>query len=273
MVMVVVMLLPVLCACVCGWWWQRGKNAAVTFVQAVAATAACRMPFGLGLVILAPCVSHYNPTHPHNAQLTSPTMKLSVGLLVLAATAVQAFLPPSFSRTRDAAMTMRQSPHDADASDRRSLVLNQVAFLGGSAALMLSSPSVVLADSTGKYSTKQTAKKRYLPRVRKGVALFAALGKTLDKPETIQAYNQYVQDNLATAMALYGSSTRIGELPDPKSRTVDKEAEDFVKEIKALAKGGDVKATYERAKANLVAYLAGTKLEPLGDAAYNEAPK
>lgn len=203
-------------------------------------------------------------------------MKLVVGLLVLTATAVQAFLPPSFSppRTRDAAMTMRQAnPHDANASDRRSLVLNQVALLGASAALMLSSPSVVLADSTGKYSTKQTAKKRYLPRVRKGVALFAALGKTLDKPETIQAYNQYVQDNLATAMALYGSSTRIGELPDPKSRTVDKEAEDFVKEIKTLAQGGDVKATYERAKANLVAYLAGTKLEPLGDAAYIEATK
>jgi len=200
-------------------------------------------------------------------------MKLLLGLLVLTATAVQAFLPPLFvhipARTRDA-MTMRQAtPHDA--SDRRSLVLNQVPLLGASMALMLSSPLVVNADSTGKYSTKQTAKKRYLPRVRKGVALFTALGKTLDKPETIQAYNQYVQDNLATAMALYGSSTRIGELPDPKSRTVDKETEDFVKEIKALAKGGDVKATYERAKTNLVAYLAGTKLEPLGDAAYNRA--
>jgi len=200
-------------------------------------------------------------------------MKLLLGLLVLTAIAVQAFLLPLFVHTpactRDA-MTMRQAtPHDA--SDRRSLVLKQVALLGASAALMLSSPLVVNADSTGKYSTKQTAKKRYLPRVRKGVALFAALDKTLDKPETIQAYNHYVQDNLATAMALYGSSTRIGELPDPKSRTVDKEAEDFVKEIKVLAKGRDVKATYERAKTNLVAYLAGTKLEPLGDAAYNGA--
>ena len=171
-------------------------------------------------------------------------------------------------------MTMRRvTPHGADTSDRRSLIQNQIFLLGGSAAIMSYLPSAVKADSTGKYSTKQTAKKRYLPRVRKGVALFAALGKTLDKPETIQAFYQYVEDNMATAMALYGSSTRIGELPDPKSRTVDKEAEDFVKEIKALAKGGDVKATYERAKATLVAYLAGTKLEPLGDAAYNASPQ
>eukprot|EP00624_Nannochloropsis_granulata_P007210 evm.model.NODE_6825_length_32477_cov_17.962835.5 len=205
-------------------------------------------------------------------------MKLLLALSVVSGAAVQAFQSPSFCpapvRTRDAAMTMRQvTPHDDDTADRRSLILNQVVLLGGSAAMMASSPSVVKADSTGKYSTKQTAKKRYLPRVRKGVALFAALGKTLDKPETIQAFYQYVEDNMATAMALYGSSTRIGELPDPKSRTVDKEAEDFVKEIKALAKGGDVKATYERAKATLVAYLAGTKLEPLGDAAYNASPQ
>ena len=35
--------------------------------------------------------------------------------------------------------------------------------------------------STGKYSTKQTAKKRYLPRVKRGVAAFEALGTTLTK--------------------------------------------------------------------------------------------
>lgn len=90
--------------------------------------------------------------------------------------------------------------------------------------------------STGKYSTKQTAKKRYLPRVRKGVKLFVDLGKTLDKPDTIQAYNQYIEDNLGTALSLFGASTRIGELPDKGSRTVEAEVEDFIKLCKALGK-------------------------------------
>lgn len=103
------------------------------------------------------------------------------------------------------------------------------------------------------------------------------MGKTLDKPDAVKAYATFVEDNLATAMSLYGSSTRVGELPDPKSRTVEKEAEDFCKEIKLLSKASpgsaDAKAIYERAKINLVAYLAGTKLEPIGNAAYNEAAK
>lgn len=37
--------------------------------------------------------------------------------------------------------------------------------------------------STGKYSTKQTAKIRYLPRVKKGVNKFAALGGIISKPD------------------------------------------------------------------------------------------
>ena len=92
--------------------------------------------------------------------------------------------------------------------------------------------------STGKYSTKQTAKKRYLPRVRKGVKQFVDLEKALDKPEAIQAYNQFVEDNLGSALSLFGASTRIGELPDKGSRTVEAEVEDFIKLCKALGKVG-----------------------------------
>ena len=67
--------------------------------------------------------------------------------------------------------------------------------------------------------------------------------------------------------------SRIGELPDKGSRTVEKEVEDFLKEVKALPKAKDAaaaKATYERAKTALVAYLLATKLEPLGDPIYNQ---
>lgn len=66
--------------------------------------------------------------------------------------------------------------------------------------------------------------------------LFVELGKTLDKPDAIASFNQFVEDNLGAALSLYGASTRIGELPDPKSRTVEAEVEDFVKECKALGK-------------------------------------
>lgn len=90
--------------------------------------------------------------------------------------------------------------------------------------------------STGKYSTKQTAKKRYLPRVRKGVKQFVELEKALDKPEAVQAFNQFVDDNLGSALSLFGASTRVGELPDKGSRTVEAEVEDFVRLCKALGK-------------------------------------
>ncbi|TFJ88602.1 hypothetical protein NSK_000171 [Nannochloropsis salina CCMP1776] len=199
-------------------------------------------------------------------------MRAHAVLLLAMATAVQAFWPSfvavkqSFCGRKEA-LTLCAFKGTAD---RRDHIRSQVALGGLGALLLAANPPQALADSTGKYSTKQTAKKRYLPRVRKGVAKFQALGETLENPEAIKAYNQYVEDSLAAALALYGSSTRIGELPDPKSRTVEKEAEDFVKEVNAMAKGGDVKASYEGAKTALAAYLAGTKLEPLGDPVYKD---
>lgn len=50
-----------------------------------------------------------------------------------------------------------------------------------------------------------------------------------------------MEDNVGAALSLYGASTRIGELPDPRSRTVEAECEDFVKYAKALAKASQGK--------------------------------
>ena len=78
-----------------------------------------------------------------------------------------------------------------------------------------------------------------------------------------------MEDNLGPALSLYGASTRIGELPDPKSRTTEAEVKDFI----AFAKKLPSKDAYASAKQALSAYLSSCKLEPLGDPIYNEAAK
>ena len=58
----------------------------------------------------------------------------------------------------------------------------------------------------------------------------------MSRPATLEAFNKRVDDDLGAAMSLYGASTRIGELPDPKSRSLEKDVEDFIKEVKNLSK-------------------------------------
>ena len=71
------------------------------------------------------------------------------------------------------------------------------------------------ADSTGKFSSKLTAKKRYLPRVISGALEFKKVYK-----DPIKLDNFYKDDfkGLLRAMDLYGASLRRGEVPDEISR-------------------------------------------------------
>eukprot|EP01031_Cornospumella_fuschlensis_P027625 gene27624-33362_t len=96
--------------------------------------------------------------------------------------------------------------------------------------------SVAHADSTGKFSTKMTARKRYLPRI---VAGYQQLAPLLQNPTSF-ALSSFETDELPSlkrAMNLYGASLRKGEVPDETSRAADKLTEDFV-------------AAFEKAKAN-----------------------
>ena len=126
-------------------------------------------------------------------------------------------------------MSMTKAPIDVPVSIRR----NAIALaIGASLSLAnvgidfdqhLVAPIVAHADSTGKMSTKLTAKKRYLPRIVSGVAEFKALGKDLS-PTTVASFlsdggDKSSSDKLVRAMNLFGLSLRKGETPDEISRT------------------------------------------------------
>jgi len=72
--------------------------------------------------------------------------------------------------------------------------------------------SRVFADSTGKMSTKLTAKKRYLPRIQKGINAFRENKGAMKKDD----FASFVR-----AMNLYGASLRLGEIPDAISRQAE----------------------------------------------------
>lgn len=103
-------------------------------------------------------------------------------------------------------------------------------FAAGSALPLLAPPSAVQADSTGKFSSKRTAKNRYVPRIKKGVAALQA-GDSEAFAATL--------DDMVSAMKLYGQANRRGELPDKISQRLEALAEAFGK----VAKGGDEAAT------------------------------
>ena len=70
---------------------------------------------------------------------------------------------------------------------------------------------IVHADSTGKMSTKLTARKRYLPRIKTGITLYQELMKNPSK----ESINSFIIDEvpgLKRAMNLYGASLRKGIL-------------------------------------------------------------
>ena len=125
-------------------------------------------------------------------------------------------------------------------------------------------PIVAHADSTGKMSTKLTAKKRYLPRIVSGVAEFKALGKDLS-PSTVATFlsdggDKSSSDKLVRAMNLFGLSLRKGETPDEISRTAEKLTTAFETEVNKLGKSKDLSAQYKLATAALDKYLEFAKV-------------
>lgn len=78
------------------------------------------------------------------------------------------------------------------------------------------------ADSTGKYSTKLTAKRRYIPRILKAIPLFHEFSSEKVSEEDIKSYlKSETFSDLTRAMKLYGSNLKKGEYPDEISRTAE----------------------------------------------------
>jgi hypothetical protein len=130
-------------------------------------------------------------------------------------------------------------------------------------------PLPCVADSTGKFSTKLTARRRYLPRIQQGVFDFNAAVKGGGSRGATWAQSEDGLPKLKRAMGLYGASLRKGEIPDEISRQAEQLTIAFEKA--GSVKGGrlDEKAT----RAALDAYLkfAGLGSSESGD--YAAPPK
>lgn len=130
------------------------------------------------------------------------------------------------------------------------------------------SQRIAKADSTGKYSTKATAKKRYLPRLKKAVAEFKILGDSIENGEEFsllsKSYQERIESSYGTALSLYGSSTRSGEYLDDQSREVQETLKNFISDSKSLTRITDkakAKQVYDKMKEELQHFLILCKLE------------
>ena len=119
-------------------------------------------------------------------------------------------------------------------------------------------PRSAHADSTGKMSTKLTARKRYIPRIADGVKKFNALLKdqaVADEFFKGAGDKKPGVDNLIRAMNLFGASLRVGETPDKISREAEQITAAFRSEI-AKAQSNPTKETLAPAAAKLREYIA-----------------
>jgi hypothetical protein len=96
--------------------------------------------------------------------------------------------------------------------------------------------AIANADSTGKMSTKLTARKRYLPRIEAGRQALRNVHSDSD------ALRQFVTSEdfsaLTRAMSLYGASLRKGEVPDSVSRQAEQLTTVFERDCTKFSKSG-----------------------------------
>lgn len=110
------------------------------------------------------------------------------------------------------------------------------------------------ADSTGKMSTKLTARKRYLPRITEAVTEFNEMAKSPQAPSSSTFLAKESADGLGRAMNLYGASLRKGEVPDAISREAERLTAVFKASLETAAKSR-APADIERARADFDVYL------------------
>lgn len=118
-------------------------------------------------------------------------------------------------------------------NNKRSLIKNTISTLIITSSLTLpvfvhddnNNNNIVHADSTGKMSTKLTARKRYLPRIVSGVKEYNNIIN--NKNSDIEKFKKDELPSFIRAMSLYGASLRKGEVPDAISREAEKITNDF----------------------------------------------
>lgn len=143
---------------------------------------------------------------------------------------------PALSQRRASASTWAMSLKDeVQAPSRREL-------LQSAAAALIFTPALANADSTGKFSSKRTAKNRYVPRIKKGIDLVKAAASGGSMDDLLADL-----EDMVGAMKLYGDAQKRNEVPDKTSLRLVDDAVAFEK----AAKSGDVAA----AQAKLDAYL------------------
>ena len=133
-------------------------------------------------------------------------------------------------------------------------------------ATVVSKPSAILADSTGKFSSKMTAKKRYLPRIQTGVAKF---NEFINSDSGIDEFMTSGEgksglEKLKGGMDLYGQSLRRGEIPDEISRKATALTNAFVDSMEKLKKN-KTEENRKNARKALDTYLDFAKLTPSTD--------
>jgi hypothetical protein len=122
-----------------------------------------------------------------------------------------------------------------------------------------------IADSTGKMSTKLTARKRYLPRIEIGVEQF----NKISSPEEFRVFAQDDFPGFKRALSLFGASLRKNEVPDEISRTAEEKTEVIAKIVEKTSSSGAKESFSDNLKAVREAideYLSFAKL-PLSGAA------
>lgn len=106
-------------------------------------------------------------------------------------------------------------------------------------------PHESLADRTGKYSTKLTAKRRYLPRIAKGMKALGALSTALqdgreDWQPDVSSFATENAEDLKTALDLFGTTffsegNKIGE----KERTLSECVREMFASIATLTEAAN----------------------------------
>ncbi|EKX45111.1 hypothetical protein GUITHDRAFT_109155 [Guillardia theta CCMP2712] len=100
----------------------------------------------------------------------------------------------------------------------------------------ISLPTYAFADSTGKFSSKRTAKNRYVPRVKKGLEIMDGIESGRATIEQLLE----IEPDMVNAMKLYGDAQKKSEVPDKISIRLNKDAEAFSQAIKAAGSNADI---------------------------------
>ena len=155
--------------------------------------------------------SHEHRWHRAHSTALCAVMRIQTLVLALVApplrlptcSALLPMLPMLSNAARESSRPPRSRPPEMLAPlRRRELLLGMVA-----AAPCTLLPSSVLADSSNKFTTRTTAKRRYYGRVKQGVFEFLAVGAAVDRGELQSAdVTNFFTDTLQTRAA--GTKTR-----------------------------------------------------------------